>query len=380
MKKFLLALFVLSSLAPAFCFAQKGKIVKTYDLLIGAYTRPNGSKGIYVYRFDTETGKVTYLSELDNVSNPSYLAVSNDNKFVYAVNEESRGTGFVSSFKFDAATGKLDSLNKLPTAGGPAYISVDKGRKNVFVADYNGGNLLVFPINKDGSLGASSQKIQDEGGSVDKSRQAGPHVHTAVLSPDEKYLLYTDLGTDKINIYQYKASKNPPLTQAPESFVNAIPGNGPRHLVFSNNGKYLYNIQEMGGAITAYTYDDGKLKAFQTVKMAADGFTGRNAGADIHISPDGLFLYGTNRGTANELLAYSINQQNGELTHVARYPTGKEPRNFTIEPGGNFLLLASQNSNSVAIFKIDKATGKLTQDPATITIAAPVCLKLVPVE
>jgi 6-phosphogluconolactonase len=378
MKKLLLVLFVLSSAVPMLLAQSKKPLAKTYDLLIGTYTRRNGSKGIYVYRFYAESGKTAYLNEIDDVSNPSYLAVSNDTKFVYAVNEDSRGPGSVSSFKFDAKTGKLDSINKLPTAGGPAYISIDKARKSAFVADYAGGNLLVFPINKDGSLDPLAQKIQDEGNGPNKKRQEVPHAHTAVLSPDEKYLLYTDLGTDKINIYRYKAGKTPPLANG--TSVNAIAGNGPRHLVFSNDGKYLYNIQEMGAAITAYKYDDGKINAFQTVNMAPEGFTGTNGAADIHISPDGMFLYGTNRGTASELLVYSINQQNGELTYVDRYKTGKEPRNFIIDPTGGYLLLASQNSNSVVIFKIDKATGKLTQTPSTIEISAPVCLKLVPVE
>ena len=374
MNKLLIILFLVS---PVVCFAQKAT-PKTYDLLIGTYTRKNGSKGIYVYRFYAETGKTAYLSEINDVSSPSYLAVSNDNKFVYAVNEDSRGPGGVSAFKFDAKSGKLDSINKQPAGGGPAYISLDKARKNVFVADYAGGNLMVFPINKDGSLGTSSQKIQGEGSGPNKKRQEAPHAHTAMLSPDEKYLLYTDLGTDKIHIYRYKSGKVPPLTDGME--VNTIAGNGPRHLIFSNDGKFLYNIQELGAAITAYKYNNGKITPFQTVNMAPEGFTGVNGAADIHVSPDGKFLYGTNRGTASELLVYSINQQTGELTYVDRYKTGKEPRNFIIDPTGNFLLVASQGSNNIVIFKVDKSTGKLTQTTSTIEIAMPVCLKLVPVE
>lgn len=376
MKKLLLLLMLIS---PAFCFAQMDKPAKVYDLLVGTYTRRNGSKGIYVYRFYAETGKTAYLSEIDGVESPSYLAVSPDTKFVYAVNE-GRGAGTVSSFKFDVKTGKLDSINKQPTAGGPAYISIDKARKTAFVADYGGGNLMVYPINKDGSLAPSIQKIQDEGSGPNKKRQEGPHGHTAVLSPDEKYLFFTDLGLDKINIFRYKAGKDQPLTPADGSPVSTIPGGGPRHLAFSNDGKFLYNIQEMAAAITAYQYKKGKITPFQTVNMAPEGFTGNNGAADIHVSPDGLFLYGTNRGTANELLVYSINQQTGELTYVARYPTGKEPRNFTIEPNGNFLLLASQNSNTIAIYKVDKATGKLTINTTISDVMAPACLKLVPVE
>jgi 6-phosphogluconolactonase len=374
MNKLLIMLLLVS---PSLCFAQK-PLPKTYDLLIGTYTRPNASKGIYVYRFYAETGKIAYLNEIDGVSNPSYLTVSHDNKFVYAVNEDNRGPGGVSAFKFDAKSGKLDSINKQPAGGGPAYISVDKARKSVFVADYAGGNLMVFPINKDGSLGASSQKIQGEGTGPNKKRQEAPHAHMAMLSPDEKYLLYTDLGTDKIHIYRYKAGKVPPLTDG--TVVNTIAGNGPRHLIFSNDGKFLYNIQEMGAAITAYKYDNGKITPFQTVNMSPEDFKGVNGAADIHISPDGKFLYATNRGTASELLVYAVNQQSGELTYVDRYKTGKEPRNFIIDPTGSFLLVANQGSNSVIVFHIDKSTGKLAQTTTNFEIGAPVCLKLVPAE
>jgi 6-phosphogluconolactonase len=376
MKKLLL---ILALASPVFCFAQKGKLAKTYDLLIGTYTRPNGSKGIYVYRFYAETGKTAYLSEIDGVDNPSYLAITKDYKYVYAANE-GKGKGSVSAFKFDAQSGKLEALNMQPAGGGPAYVSVDKDQKTVFAANYGGGNLTVYPVNKDGSLGPISQTIQDEGGSIDKSRQEGPHVHTAVLTPDNKYVLYTDLGTDKINIYRYKASKNPPLTPAATPFVSAIPGNGPRHLEFSPNGKFVYNIQEMGSAVTAYKYDDGKLTAFQTVTMLADGFKGKVGAADIHISPDGLFLYATNRGQANEIVTYSVNQENGELTFVERNKVGRAPRNFIIDPTGQFLLVANQDSNNIIIFKRDKTTGKLTLTTSAIEIGAPVCLKLVPVE
>ena len=379
MKKLLLILLIVSLVAPELCFAQKKVTTKTYDLLVGTYTRRNGSKGIYVYRFDMETGKATYLSEIDGVDNPSYLAVSADSKFVYAANE-GKDPGGVSAFKFDLKTGKLDSLNKQPGGNGPAYVAVDKARKNVFAANYGGGNLTVYPVNKDGSLGPVSQKIQDEGSSINKGRQQGPHVHTAMLTPDEKYLLYTDLGTDKINIYNYKASAAQPLTPAATPFVNAIAGNGPRHLAFAPNGKFLYNIQEMGAAITAYKYDNGTLTAIQTVSMLAEDFKGQVGAADIHVSPDGLFVYGTDRGNANEIVTYAINQKTGELTFVERNKVGRAPRNFIIDPSGTYLLVANQDSNNIIIFKRDIATGKLTLTDNKIDVGAPVCLKLVAVD
>jgi len=377
-------LFLLALVLPVFGFAQKkGKGgPKVFDVLIGTYTSAgvNSSKGIYVYRFYAERGELAYLSEVET-SNPSYLAVTQDHHYVYAVNENNAdGSGGVTAFKFDKTTGKLDLINTQKSVGSPAYISVDKAQKNVFIANYGGGNLQVFPINKDGSLGASTQTIQDVGKGPDQMRQQQPHVHSTVLSPDDKYLLASDLGTDKINVFRYRASRVPPLTPATPAFTSTAGGAGPRHSDFSPNGKFLYNIQEMTATITAFSYDDGKLKELQTVKMMPDDFKGVNGAADIHVSPDGLFLYATNRGTANELLVYAIDPVSGKLTYVSRNKTdGENPRNFVIDPTGNFIVVGTKTR--VNVFNINKATGKLTQNHNnTLLIDSAVCLKMVPVE
>ncbi len=204
-------------------------------------------------------------------------------------------------------------------------------------------------------------------------------MHSAMLSPDEKYLFAADLGTDQLNIFRYRASKNPPLfAEAP---MSVVPGNGPRHLVFSADGKFLYLLQEMGAVITAYSVDGGKLKALQSVNMTAQGFRGTVGAADIHISPDGRFLYASNRGDANEMVVYAISPENGLLTFVDRSSTlGKTPRIFAIDPTGSYLLVANQNSDSITIFKIDKVTGKLSPTRNKIDINMPVCLKFVPLE
>ena len=254
-KLFLIALLAIPSLSIA---QTKGKI---YDLLVGTYTTGK-SQGIYVYHFDTETGKVTYQDKITGVDNPSYLAVSNNRKFVYSVNEVgSDRTGSASAFAFDAKTGKLTFLNKQPSNGaGPCYVSVDKANKNIFLANYAGGSMSVLPIKADGSLGEPSQTIQDEGTGPNKERQEKPHVHTAILSPDEKYLFYTDLGTDKLNIMHYNPAAAKPLTPADPAYVSATGGEGPRHIAFSPSGKYLYLIHEMGGDISTYEYNNGQLK------------------------------------------------------------------------------------------------------------------------
>lgn len=378
MKKFVL---IIALLLPVFIYAQKKKTAPpaTYDLLIGTYTADK-SKGIYVYRFYAETGKLAYLNEIDDVNNPSYLCVSANNKFVYAVNETDKGG--VSAFTFNARLGKLAFINAQPSAGaGPCYVSVDKAQKNVFVANYGSGSLAVLPVNKDGSLGAVSQVLQDEGHSVNTERQQGPHVHSAVLSPDEKYLLYTNLGTDKLNIMRYNASHQQPLSPATPAFVDVTAGYGPRHLDFSPDKKHVYLLQEMGSAISVYDYAGGKLKLKQTITMLAGGFKGQAGAAAIHIGADGRFLYASNRLETNEITVYSINDTTGELTLVQQIPSyGKNPRDFTIDPSGNFLIAANQNSDNIIVYKIDKNTGKLSNTGTRIEIGSPVCLKFAPAE
>lgn len=381
MKKILL---IISLAVPMFVSAQK-KGAKTgpkvFDLVIGTYTGADdkASKGIYVYRFYAERGQSAYLNEVET-SNPSFLAVSADEKFVYCVNENNPdGTGGVSAFKFDKQTGKLDLINQQKTKGSPAHISVDKDQKNVFVSNYGGGNLQVFPINKDGSLGQANQTIQDVGRGANPDRQSEPHVHSAFLSPDEKYLVVSDLGLDKINFYRYKSSKVPSLTPADPAFVSTAAGSGPRHTTFSNDGKFMYNVQEMKATITVYAYNSGKATEIQVINMMPPSFIGTNGAADIHITPDGRYLYASNRGTANEIVCFAIDQVTGKLVYRGGYSTiGETPRNFAIDPTGNFLLVGT--SKKIFVFSIDKATGRLMQNREAIDVASAVCLKLVPVE
>ncbi|AMR31488.1 3-carboxymuconate cyclase [Mucilaginibacter sp. PAMC 26640] len=365
-------------LLPMATLAQKQKpLPKTYDLVVGTYTS-GSSKGISVYRFYAESGRLAYLSQADNVSNPSYLCVSSDNKHVYAVNEGSEGA--VSAFSFEPKTGLLNFINKQPTLGAdPCYVSVDKANKNLFVANYSGGNISVLPLNEDGSIAPSVQTMRDPGHGPNAERQEKAHVHTAVLTPDEKYVLYTDLGNDKINITRYKPGKSNPLTPASPAFVNVAPGAGPRHIDFSIDKKTLYLITEMGSSVIAFDYDNGKLKQKQTVTLLPDGFTGTTGAADIHISPDGRFLYASNRGDANDISVFSVNSENGMLTFIDRKTTnGKGPRNFVIDPTGSFLLVANQRSDIVYVYRLDKNTGKMMNVVSKIDIGNPVCLKFTP--
>jgi 6-phosphogluconolactonase len=375
MKKIFL---LISMLIPGLIFAQKKDMTpKTYDLIVGSYTN-GAAKGISVYRFYTESGRLAYLSEIPGVSNPSYLTVSNNNKFVYAVNENDKGE--ISSFSFEPKAGTLTFLNKQSTLGGaPCFVSVDKGQKNLFVANYSGGNIAVLPLNPDGTIAPATLTLRDSGHGINKDRQEKAHVHTAVLSPDEKFVLYTDLGTDKINITKYKGGKDNPIVPSTPAFTSVTPGYGPRHLAFSTDSKHLYLITEMGSSVIVYDYNKGKLTQKQDVTLLADGFKGQTGAADIHLSPDGNFLYATNRGDANDISVFAVNAETGMLTFVERRSTnGKGPRNFVIDPTGSFLLIANQNSDSIIVFRIDKSTGRLTETYNRITVGNPVCLKFAP--
>lgn len=371
-------LFILMLALPVLGIAQK-KLPSTYDLIIGTYTKGE-SKGMYVYRFYVETGKLAYLNQIEDVSNPSYLTVSANNKFVYAVNENSPN-GSVSAFKFDAGTGKLELINSQQTGGSPAHVCIDKDQKNVFVSNYGSGSLVVVPINKDGSLGAPTQTIQSEGKSVNTARQATPHVHSATLSPDEKHLFVADLGTDKINIYRYRDSKVPALTPEAPAFVSAKAGSGPRHMDFSPDGKFLYVVQELVAAVTVYSVDGAKLTEIQTIPMVDESFKGKVGAADIHVSPNGKFLYASNRGEGDEIVTYEISPVSGQLRFIDRFRTlGKTPRNFIIDPTGKFLIAGNQNSNTVNVFALDQKSGRISPTRNSINIDMPACLKLVPVE
>lgn len=345
------------------------------NLLVGTYTSPDKSQGIYVYSFNTETGEFTYKSEATGIKNPSYLAITKDRKHVYSVSEGDQGT--ISAFSFDAATGKLTFLNSAPSGGtGPCYVSVDDKNKFVFAGNYSGGSVTAIPIKADGSLSSDIQNIQHEGKSI-KPNQEMPHVHAAVLSKDNKFLFVPDLGTDKVNIYNVDITTAKPLTPAIPAFASIAVGGGPRHFVFHPNGKYAYVIHENTGEVTAFDYAGGKLKEKQKIAMAVSGYAGDIHAADIHISPDGKFLYGSMRASINELGIYSI-AKDGKLTFVGRQSTlGKIPRNFEIDPTGNFLLVGNQNSDEIVIFKRDKKTGLLTDTGKRIPVGKPVCLQFV---
>ncbi len=351
-----------------------------FNLLIGTYTEPGKSEGIYVYKFNAKTGEFSYRAEATGVKNPSFLTASKDGKHVYSVSEVGDGQGAVSAFSFDPTVGKLDFLNSASSGGdGPCYVSVDDKNAFVFVGNYGGGSVSAVPVNADGSLGSDIQSIQHTGNSILKN-QTKPHVHASVLSPDNEYLYVPDLGTDKVNIYSVDLTKSAPLTPANPAFISFKSGNGPRHFTFHPNGKFAYLIQEMTGNVEVFDYKKGKLHPKQSITLPSQGHKGRIDAADIHISPDGKFLYGSLRGDIDEIVIHAIDKK-GELTYAGRQSTlGKNPRNFAIDPTGNFLLVANGASDEIVVFKRNKKSGLLAPTGKTIKVGKPVCLKFVPIK
>jgi len=353
-----------------------------YYLFIGTYTN-TGSKGIYVYRFDASTGKAEWVSNTEGVINPSYLSIAPGGKYLYACTEtRTANAGSVSAFVFNSETGALAFINKQPSGDdNPVYITVHKSGRWVVNGNYTGGSLSVYPVNADGSLQAASQVIQHNGSSVNKERQDRPHVHSTIFSPSQDYLMVPDLGLDKILIYRFTATALQPLQYEEPLTAITYPGSGPRHLTFHPNGKYVYLAEEMSGTVMAYTYKEGRLDSLQQLPAHGDTATAPFGSADIHTSPDGRFLYVSNRGKENNIAIFSIHQQTGKLT-IAGYEStlGQVPRNFIVEPSGKFLLVANQETGNVVVYKRNKKSGLLQPMQQQIKVPLPTCLQMLRVK
>lgn len=343
-------------------------------LLVGTYTTGE-SEGIYVYQFDTISG-YSKFKNMVKVTNPSYLTISKDGKYVYSVSETGDAKAAANSFKFDKKDGSLKLLNTQLTGGAnPCYIEIDDAGKHTVTANYSGGSITAFNINEDGTLSTAAQQIKFTGKGADQERQKAPHLHCVRYSPDGKFLFADDLGTDKIHKFNIN-------TGAPGNYLNlgspaafdVAAGSGPRHLDFHPNGKFAYLITELSGEVIAFSYDAsaGNLKEIQSIK--ADTLNAKGS-ADIHVSPDGKFLYASNRLKGDGIAIFSINQSDGKLTKVGYQETGIHPRNFVITPNGKFLLVASRDSDVIQIFLIDRTTGLLENTYKDIELDMPVCLK-----
>ncbi len=346
------------------------------QLLIGTYTSGK-SEGIYVYEFDTETGDAKYLNKATGIKNPSFLALSADKKNVYAVSESDNGEGGVNAYEYTAQTGAMKLLSIARQGENPCYVAVNSTKNHVFAGNYSSGDLAVYPVTQSGGVAEPVQVIKHTGKSINTERQEAPHVHTTVLSPDENFLLVTDLGTDELYAYAYnKNEKNTPLKLTEKIKVAA--GGGPRHLAFNKAGNKIYLVNELSAEVSVLSFNKGKMKILQTVSMLGNGIKNNVGAADIHLSPDENFLYASNRGDRNEIVYYKVDEKSGLLTLAGNVPVGGiGPRNFAIDPSGGYLLVGNQKSDKIVVFKRDAATGALVQTNKTIEVGAPVCLVFV---
>jgi 6-phosphogluconolactonase len=394
----------LAVLARPAAFAQDND----FFVYVGTYTgfkyvhhsKPYGlgeshSKGIYVSRFRAATGELSEPQLAAEVVNPSFLTISPNHRFLYAVSEDPLSLGppldhssYVSAFAIDSATGKLRLLNTAPTGGtSTCYISMDRTGKYVFMANFGSGSVSVVRIKEDGSLGELAAFIQNVGHSVDRSIQMEPHPHWIGPSPDNRYVIVSDLGLDKVLIFRFDSATGMLSPPDPPS-ASVYPGGGPRHFTFDPAGKFGYQLSEMSGTIDVFAWEasQGTLTTLQRAQTVPHDFFGSNHSAEIEIHPNGKFLYESNRRTLSEterapdtIGVFAIDPGKGTLTPVEQSLSGGVmPRNFKIDPTGKYLLTANQISNNIVLFGIDSNTGRLSKTGKEIKVDTPVCLEFVP--
>jgi 6-phosphogluconolactonase len=386
-----LTVCLIPALAGRGLFAQKASAHGDSFVYVGTYTdTPAKGKGIYLYRYEAKTGHLTTLGVAAEVANPSFLATDPRSRFLYAVTERGSDPNVkgatsdqtVSSYSINPKTGALTLLNRVSSAGGmPCHLVVDQTGKMLFVADYGSGRVVSYALNSDGSIGAQTGLEQDSGSSINPRRQEGPHVHSTVLSPDNRFLFTPDLGLDQIKIYKIDPAKGTFVPNDPPS-VSVTPGLGPRHFVFGRGAKFAYAVCEMGSSVVVFSYDReaGSLRPIQTVSTLPNDFTGLSTAAEIEVDKTGRYLYASNRGS-DSITVFSIDPQQGTVTKRQVAPTmGKGPRNFKIDPAGERIVAANQNSNLLTVSKIDPGTGQLTPESETVDVPAPVCVIFVPVK
>ena len=371
---------LLSVLAAVACAADF-----RYLVYVGTYT-DKGSKGIYAYRFDPSSGELGDVGLAATTDNPSFLAVAADNKHLYALNEiikfDAAETGAVTTYGLDRNSGKLTPLQQVSSLGpGPAHLSVDRSGKYLLVANYDGGSIAVFPIQKDGTLGTRTAFVQHTGSSANKDRQAGPHAHEIQATANNKFVLVADLGLDELLVYRFDANTGA-LSPANPPFVKVAAGSGPRHFALAPNGKFVYLVNELSSTVTAYSFDasSGRMTELQTISTLPQGFKGESTTAEITTDAAGKFLYASNRGD-DSIAIFAIDAKTGKLSLVDRVKTGgKEPRHFTLDPTGNWLFAENQDSNDIRVFRVDSKSGRLTPTSRSVQVNSPVCVVFVPIK
>ncbi|MBB6732525.1 lactonase family protein [Cohnella zeiphila] len=346
-------------------------------VFIGSYAEENGP-GLYACAFDEKEGTLQQLDQADGLKNPTFLAMDETASRIYAIfekeNGEGRRVGAAAAFRFDPDSGALERLNDEITVSAPTcHISLDHSRQCVMVSSYHGGLVGLSPLLEDGRIGPLSDLHRHEGASV-LPVQSQARAHSVTVDPANRYAIASDLGLDKLIVYKLDV---PGQKLLPHGETSIAPGSGPRHFAFHPSLPYGYGINELNSTITVYAYDleAGRLDVIQTVSTLPEGYAGDNACADIHLSPDGKFVYGSNRGH-DSLAVYAVDFANGSLTLVEHASTlGGHPRNFALSPDGRFVLVANRDSDNVVTFSRDANTGKLQPTGSEWHGSKPVCVQ-----
>lgn len=347
-------------------------------VFLGSYNRDKTAEAIQVYQLDTLSGKLTKFTSVKNIVNPSYLTVSPNGKYVYACTDtKTSNAGSISSFEFNPDAKTLTFLNSQRSGGeNPVYVSVHKSGKWIANANYTEGSVSVFPILENGKIDSIAQNFQYMDGSINKERQTRSHVHSAVFSPDFDYLFLPDLGADKIRCYAFDENQKKPLVETKNPFTKTDLEAGPRHFTFHPNQKFGYCIEEMAGQISVYNYNNGILNKIQRIATHPDKIKEGFESSDVHISPDGKFLYATNRGKENNIAIFSIDE-NGLLKNIGYQSTfGKHPRVFAIDESGKFLVASNVQTGNVIVFKRNPKTGLLKKVGKEIEMQDVSCVQI----
>jgi 6-phosphogluconolactonase (cycloisomerase 2 family) len=376
-KNYIASIFITVLMVSIFSSCTETKEEVTL-LFVGSFTDKKPGEGIHVYEFDTETGKSTLKHTIDSITNTSFQRLSPNGEYLYSVvDSQMKYNGKVAAFKVDVPNKKIDLLN-IQDCGGlnPAHLAIDSSGNYLVNSNYSDGSLSLFKINTDGSLSENSQVLQFKDSSIIKSRQRASHMHSANFSPDNNYVFAHDLGADKIRGFELVKKQGKVSLENPKE-IKTKPGSGPRHFAFHPNGKFGYLVNELSGKIDAYTYSNGNLgfiEDYLTYQQKQDIYRT----ADIHISPDGKFLYASNRGPEEDtIVIFSVDENSGKLQLVGHQSTyGEHPRNFGIDPSGNFLLVANMYTNAVVVFKRDLVSGKLTKLPFDISVKNPSSIQM----
>ena len=347
-------------------------------VFFGSYNWDKGSEAVYIYELNTESGKLTKVTSSSDVINPGYITVSNDGKYVYASSDaKTPNYGTVSAFAFDADKKTLTFLNQQKTGGeNPVYVNVDKSGKWLINATYNIATISVFPILEDGKIDSIAQHFAfAEGSGVDPKRQEKAHTHSVVFAPDYNSVLFADLGADKVLQYPFDSNLKQPLIDSQSTFINTKPGSGPRHITFSKDGKLAYSIEELAGMVSVYNFSENKLNEIQRIATHPDKIKEGFESSDVHISPDGKFLYASNRGKENNIAIFKI-KEDGTLESIGYQSVkGKHPRTFAIDETGKFIIVTNVISQNVTVFKRNLETGMLKKIGKPVNIKNVTCVK-----